>query len=155
MQKIINEIVNDLIQLDPEFASMEQDLHKLVKKLLAAKPPPPLLDAMPKSSDASRAREPNACASTCSIFVSNAALSSISSTASFATCMVNRSEPSNCCHVKKTKTASVAPAKVYASFCMLNSLIDKKLCNPPKPLDDRSLGEGCWRRRVKMLKNDV
>lgn len=38
MQKIINEIVNDLIQLDPEFASMEQDLHKLVKKLLAAKP---------------------------------------------------------------------------------------------------------------------
>jgi hypothetical protein len=38
MQKLIDEIVNDLISLDPEFAGMEEDLRKLVQKLLAAKP---------------------------------------------------------------------------------------------------------------------
>jgi len=38
MQNLINKIVTDLIALDPEFASPEEDLRKLVQKLLAAKP---------------------------------------------------------------------------------------------------------------------
>ena len=38
MQKLINEIVTDLIKVDPEFAGMEKDLRKLVQKFLAAKP---------------------------------------------------------------------------------------------------------------------
>lgn len=37
-EKLISEIVGDLIALDSEFKEMEEDLHKLVQKLIEAKP---------------------------------------------------------------------------------------------------------------------
>ncbi|MCF7836135.1 DUF333 domain-containing protein [Candidatus Gracilibacteria bacterium] len=38
MENLIDKIVSDLIQLNPEFVGLEEDLRKLVQKLLAAKP---------------------------------------------------------------------------------------------------------------------
>ena len=48
MQNLINEIVADLIALDSEFASLEEDLRKLVQKLLAAKPDAEIDEAFKK-----------------------------------------------------------------------------------------------------------